>query len=131
LHSEKGPPALNLPEHNVLYPEGPGDRHHRTEDFEMSPRAAIGAVTAWLVMTAPASALDFPVDTDKVAHFGVSYIITDQLIRSGLTREQAVGTTLFVGWLKEVIDEHPDGYDLAADTAGALAAAYVRVEWRF
>lgn len=97
----------------------------------MSIKTAIGAVGLWAAFQAPASALDLPVPVDKVAHFGVSYVVTDQLIRTGMPREQAVATMLFVGWLKEVVDDRVDPYDLAADAAGALTAAYVRVEWKF
>ena len=91
----------------------------------------LSALGLWMGLQGPATALDLPAPTDKVAHFGVSYVVTDQLIRSGMTREQAVATTLFVGWVKEVVDDRVDPYDLAADAAGALAAAYVRVEWKF
>jgi hypothetical protein len=84
-----------------------------------------------LGVATPASALDLPVPTDKVAHFGVSYIMTDQLMRLGAKPEAAIGATLFVGWLKEVVDQRFDPYDLAADTAGSLMAAYVRVHLTF
>jgi hypothetical protein len=92
------------------------------------------AAVACLIALAPASpalALDIPIPTDKVAHFGVSYVMTDQLIRFGVRPEQAVGATLLAGWLKEVVDRQFDPYDFAADAAGALAAAYVRVEVKF
>lgn len=79
----------------------------------------------------PAAALDLPVPVDKAAHFGVSYAVTDQLIRLGASPEQAVGITIFGGWLKEVLDRQFDPYDLAADVAGALAAGYLRVEVKF
>ncbi|MFN3431204.1 MAG: hypothetical protein ACK46X_14780 [Candidatus Sericytochromatia bacterium] len=81
--------------------------------------------------TAPALALDLPIPVDKAAHFGVSYVVTDQLMRAGMRPEQAVGVTLFGGWLKEVLDRQFDPTDLAADAAGALAAAYLRVEFKF
>ena len=76
-------------------------------------------------------ALDLPIPVDKAAHFGVSYVVTDQLMRAGMRPEQAVGVTLFGGWLKEVVDRQFDATDLAADAAGALAAAYLRVEFKF
>lgn len=89
------------------------------------------ALVLGLAWSTPAKALDLPVPVDKVAHFGVCYILTDQLVRAGMPREQAVVTTLFVGWLKEVVDNQVDPSDLAADAAGALVAGYVRVEWKF
>ncbi|MNT65628.1 hypothetical protein D3C72_2036240 [compost metagenome] len=79
----------------------------------------------------PAWAIDLPVPVDKAAHFGISYAVTDQLIRLGATPEQAVGITIFGGWLKEVLDRQFDPYDMAADVAGALAAGYLRVELKF
>lgn len=82
-------------------------------------------------LAGPAYALDLPVATDKAAHFGVSYVMTDQLMRAGLTPEQAVALCLTLGWLKEMLDARPDPGDMAADAAGALAAGYVRLEWRF
>jgi hypothetical protein len=95
------------------------------------PAAIALATAAWLSAAAPACALTLPVPTDKVAHFGVSYIMTDQLMRLGLKPEAAIGATVFVGWVKEVVDQPFDPYDLAADTAGALMAAYFRVHLEF
>lgn len=97
----------------------------------MSHKAGLLTLALWSSLQAPAAALDLPVPVDKVAHFGVCYVMTDQLVRAGLSREQAVAATLAVGWLKEVADNRLDPYDLAADAAGALTAAYVCVEWRF
>lgn len=89
------------------------------------------ALTLVAGLARPALALDLPVATDKAAHFGVSYVMTDQLMRAGLSPEQAVALCLTLGWLKEMLDARPDPGDMAADAAGALAAGYVRVEWRF
>ncbi|MEB3328709.1 MAG: hypothetical protein VKQ33_05705 [Candidatus Sericytochromatia bacterium] len=69
-----------------------------------------------------------PVPVDKVAHFGVSYVLTDQLQRAGVPPAQAIAVTLLIGWLKEVLDGQVDGGDLAADAAGSLAAAFLRLE---
>jgi hypothetical protein len=101
----------------------------------MSCQAKVSAVAlataVWFGCAPGALALNLPVPTDKVAHFGVSYILTDQLIRMGARPEEAIGATLFVGWLKEVVDKPFDPYDLAADAAGSLMAAYVRVQFKF
>ena len=87
------------------------------------------ATACMLVMTAePARAFTLPVPVDKAAHFGVSYVMTDQLIRLGATREQALAVTLVLGLFKEVTDRPFDPYDMAANVAGALAAAYLRYE---
>jgi hypothetical protein len=99
-----------------------------SKSFGRSVAAAL-AIMIW--PAAPAFALDLPIPTDKVAHFGVCYVMTDQLMRLGARPEQAIGATLFVCWLKEVVDRQFDPYDLAADTAGSLAAAYLRVELKF
>lgn len=90
---------------------------------------AVAALTVAPAM--PAQALDLPIPTDKVAHFGVCYVMTDQLMRLGARPEQAIGATLLVGWLKEVVDRKFDPGDFAADTAGSLAAAYLRVTLKF
>jgi hypothetical protein len=99
----------------------------------MSTRPLISALAGLLLLLAatPAQALDLPIPTDKVAHFGVCYVLTDQLMRLGAPPEQAIGATLLVGWLKEVVDRKFDPTDFAADTAGALAAAYLRVQLKF
>lgn len=93
--------------------------------------SAIALAALTLVPASPALALDLPIPTDKVAHFGVCYVMTDQLMRLGARPEQAIGATLLVGWLKEVVDRKFDPTDFAADTAGSLAAAYLRVTLKF
>lgn len=70
-----------------------------------------------------------PVPTDKAAHFGVSYVMTDQLVRAGFRPEHAVILTLLVGWMKEVFDDRIDPGDLGANAAGSLAAAYLNLRW--
>lgn len=98
-------------------------------------RRAMGGLGAALLtgglFATPAAAFDLGVPTDKAAHFGVSYVLTDQLVRLGLSREEALAATLAAGWLKEVTDPRPDPLDMAANLAGALAAAYLRVELTF
>lgn len=91
----------------------------------------VAAVTLTIWPSAPAEALDLPVPVDKAAHFGVSYVVADQLMRAGMRPEHAVGVTVFGGWVKELLDRQFDAGDLAADAAGALAAAYIRVEIKF
>lgn len=99
----------------------------------MAARASrlIACLLAWVLTAPPAMAFDLRVPADKAAHFGVSYAITDQLMRLGLTPEEAVAATLAAGWFKEVTDPRPDPLDMTANIAGALLAAYVRVELRF
>ena len=65
-------------------------------------------------------AQDIPVD--KAAHFGVSYVICDQLQRNaGFNRFWASVTTLAIGAAKEkFVDDHWDSGDFAADCAGVL-----------
>lgn len=70
-----------------------------------------------------------PLPTDKVAHFGVSYVMTDQLMRAGFRPEHALMLTLLVGLIKEAFDDHIDPGDLGANAAGSLAAAYLNVRW--
>lgn len=79
---------------------------------------------------APARAWS-PLPVDKAAHFGLSYVVMDQLMRAGVPVEQALVATMLVGWLKEVTDGEIDGGDLAADAAGCLAAGFLRVQFRW
>ena len=84
----------------------------------------IAGLVAGLVLTLPlpchASISDFP--ADKAAHFGVSYVICDQLERNcGFNNFWAGFTALAIGAAKEAwIDDHWDGGDFAADCAGVL-----------
>lgn len=59
---------------------------------------------------------------DKAAHFGLSYVINDQLQRNaGFNPFWGTLTTIAIGAAKEKwIDSHFDGGDFAADCAGAL-----------
>ena len=63
------------------------------------------------------------VGVDRVAHFGVSYIINDQLQAAGMTKLEATLTTIAIGAAKEKwVDNKWDGGDFTADCLGALAA---------
>ena len=66
--------------------------------------------------------ITFAMPTDKVAHFGVSYMLSGQLKRhTKMTTLERIGTVLFVGYAKERwIDSNFDKYDFAADMAGVL-----------
>ena len=91
----------------------------------------IAVMVAGLVLALPlianaASISDFP--ADKAAHFGVSYVICDQLERNcGMNKFWAAFTTLAIGAAKEAwIDDHWDSGDFAADCAGVL---FYQVKW--
>lgn len=60
--------------------------------------------------------------TDKAAHFGVSYMLSDQLKRhTKMTTLERIGTVLAIGYAKEQwIDSNFDKNDFAADMAGVL-----------
>lgn len=92
-------------------------------------RRSVLALALFMICASPtgAHAFELPVEADKAAHFGLSYALTDQLMRAGLPADQAVIAILFVGWFKEVADGRVDPGDLGADAAGCLAAAYLRV----
>ena len=62
------------------------------------------------------------VGVDRFAHFGISYIICDQLKRNaGFNDFWAATTTLAIGAAKEKwIDKSWDNNDFAADCAGVL-----------
>ena len=60
--------------------------------------------------------------TDKAAHFSVSYLLSDQLKRhTKMTTLERIGTVLAIGYAKEQwIDSKFDRGDFAADMAGVL-----------
>ena len=62
------------------------------------------------------------VGVDRFAHFGISYVINDQLKRNaGFNDFWAAATTLAIGAAKEKwIDKQWDNGDFAADCAGVL-----------
>ena len=89
-------------------------------------------LSVFVATTAPGVAASWlPIPADKAAHFGVSYVLTDQLLRVGLRPEQAVAVTLLVGLLKEMLDDQIDPGDLGANAAGSLTAGYMnwRISW--
>ena len=62
---------------------------------------------------------DIPVD--KAAHFGVGYIISDQLQRNAkCSAFEAFLITTGIAWAKEKLDDHVDNDDAYATMAGAL-----------
>lgn len=101
----------------------------RTEALIPLRSGALAAVLV-LALATPARAEGFklPIEADKAAHFGLSYVIADQLMRAGLPPDQAMIATFFIGWFKEVSDGRVDPGDLGADAAGCLSAAYLRVQ---
>jgi hypothetical protein len=84
---------------------------------------ATAAVAAIYVGGHNWSDLQNKVGVDRVAHFGVSYIICDQLQAAGMNQFWATTTTIAIGAAKEKwVDNKWDGGDFAADCAGALMA---------
>lgn len=80
------------------------------------------AVMGAVLMLIPSSCYAKGIETDKAAHFAVSYVICDQLQKNGgMNRFWASVTTLAIGAAKEgLIDDHWDSGDFAADCAGVL-----------
>ena len=62
------------------------------------------------------------IGVDRFAHFGVSYVINDELQRNcKMSPFAATLTTIAIGAAKEqFVDDHFDRGDFAADCAGAL-----------
>lgn len=59
--------------------------------------------------------------TDKVAHFGVGYIINDQLVRhTKLTFIERMTVITGVAYIKERHDTYIDGKDILATVEGGL-----------
>lgn len=80
-------------------------------------------LTACLLLPATTEArIQDDIGIDKAAHFGLSYVISDQLQRNaGFNPFWGTLTTIAIGAAKEkLIDNHFDGGDFAADCAGAL-----------
>lgn len=58
---------------------------------------------------------------DKTAHFGVGYVVSDQLQRhSGLTATERVCCVALLAYAKERSDSRTDWRDFAATVAGAV-----------
>lgn len=69
----------------------------------------------------PMQNLQNDIGTDKVAHFGVGYIINDQLERhTKFTPLERFLTVAAIGYIKEATDDHFDKNDLLATCAGGL-----------
>lgn len=70
----------------------------------------------------------YAMQTDKAAHFAVSYTLSDQLAKhTKMTRLERMATVLFIGYAKEQwVDSKFDRNDFAADMAGVLF-----YEWTF
>ena len=83
-------------------------------------------VGTMLSLTAPCYAysgdISDDIGVDRVAHFGVSYLVCDQLHRNcGMNKFWSAVTTIAIGAAKEKwIDDHFDNGDFAADCAGTL-----------
>lgn len=62
------------------------------------------------------------IGTDKFAHFGMGYVITDQLQRNvGMSTLEAIATTAFIAYVKEkLIDDTFTGEDITATVLGGL-----------
>ena len=62
------------------------------------------------------------IGTDKFAHFGMGYVITDQLQRNvGMSTLEAIATTAFIAYAKEKwIDDNFTSGDITATVLGGL-----------
>ena len=86
----------------------------------------VALTTLLTILSAPAMAAEHSladsVGVDRFAHFGISYVINDQLKRNaGFNDFWAAATTLAIGAAKENwIDKQWDNGDFAADCAGVL-----------
>lgn len=62
------------------------------------------------------------IGTDKFAHFGMGYVITDQLQRNvGMSTLEAIATTAFIAYAKEKwVDDEFTGEDITATVLGGL-----------
>ena len=86
----------------------------------------VALTTLLTILSAPAMAAEHNladnVGVDRFAHFGISYVINDQLKRNaGFNDFWAAATTLAIGAAKEKwIDKQWDNGDFAADCAGVL-----------
>lgn len=86
-------------------------------------KSLFGAVllTALFLFPLSCSAMQYP-PTDKVAHFGVGYVISDQLAKhTRMTFLERVATVSLIAYVKEKTDSRFDNADFAATVAGALA----------
>jgi hypothetical protein len=96
---------------------------HKEYKARITLGLAAAAVTAAYVGSHNWSDMQNKVGVDRVAHFGVSYIICDQLQAAGMNKFWATTTTVAIGAAKEKwIDNKWDKGDFTADCLGAICA---------
>lgn len=73
-------------------------------------------------LASPLHDMQDKIGTDKFAHFGMGYVITDQLQRNvGMSTLEALMTTAFVAFAKEKwVDDTFTGEDITATVLGGL-----------
>ena len=74
-----------------------------------------------LIVLLSITSTSYAMQTDKVAHFGVGYVINSELHKhTKLTFLERLGCVMIVGAAKELTDKHWDGKDFLATCSGAL-----------
>lgn len=102
----------------------------------MAPKASLFLALLLFLGPTPAQA----VDTDKAAHFGLSFALTEVLYRvlhnglgapKGFSLGLACGIVFVATSTKEFYDATPDGRDILANTVGISSAAFKIVVFEF
>lgn len=65
------------------------------------------------------------IGTDKFAHFGMGYVISNELQRAGMSKLEAVATVAFIAYAKERwIDDTFNKNDIGATVLGGMIPLY-------
>lgn len=65
------------------------------------------------------------IGTDKFAHFGIGYVVSNELQRAGMSKLEAVATVAFIAYAKEKwIDDTFNKSDIGATVFGAVIPLY-------
>lgn len=65
------------------------------------------------------------IGTDKFAHFGMGYVISNELQHIGMSKLEAVATVAFIAYAKEKwVDNTFDKNDISATVLGGMIPLY-------
>lgn len=65
------------------------------------------------------------IGTDKFAHFGIGYVVSNELQHTGMSKLEAVATVTFIAYAKEKwIDDNFNKTDIGATVFGAVIPLY-------
>lgn len=89
-------------------------------------------VTLFLILTTVSSCLanglhdlQDNIGTDKFAHFGMGYVVSNELQHAGMSKLEAVATVAFIAYAKERwVDDTFNKNDIGATVLGGMIPLY-------